>query len=62
MTSTEKKVNAYWNVVGKDECKRPVIIYVGVDGRIIFNESNKYDEKAWKGLIWIRTETFGRLL
>jgi len=36
VASTENKINTYWVVVGKDEGKRPVIIYVGVDGRIIF--------------------------
>jgi hypothetical protein len=36
VASTEQKINAYWVVVGKDECKRPVTVHVGVDGRIIF--------------------------
>jgi hypothetical protein len=34
VVSTEQKINAYWVVVGKDEGKRPVIVYV--DGGIIF--------------------------
>jgi hypothetical protein len=30
------EINAYWATVGKDEGKRPVVVQLGIDGRIIF--------------------------
>jgi len=39
------------------------ILPLGVDWRIIFRWIfRKWDEGAWAGLIWLRTETGGRYL
>jgi hypothetical protein len=28
---------------------------LGIDGRIILNQSKKQDERMWSGFIWLRT-------